>query len=150
MTPRSVKVVALAAAAMLCSGCLGLKDSEGPITVTLSWNDPVDLDLLVDEQPAYRQGGTADQQSGGEEAYTIPRGSGDYVIAVQNLSGHASASPRVAVNGVWEKSEGLALSFGDKPFTMEGSVHPKARSDRWVVCAVNSKSGEITRIDKLE
>jgi hypothetical protein len=135
---------------IMVSGCnLREDDPLIPIRVRLAWDTPVDLDLLVDEDPAYRQGGSSDQQTAGMESFEINRGIGTYVIAVQNLSGHASARPVVTVEGARELEEST-LSSDDKPVEMVGAVEPNARRDRWIVCEIDAEKGKITRIGRWE
>ncbi|MEK8022554.1 MAG: hypothetical protein AAB229_01985 [Candidatus Hydrogenedentota bacterium] len=148
---RIVTICALAGVILPAAGTgCRTSHSDAPITVRLSWDNPVDLDLLIDEQPAHRQGGSPDRGSGGEEVFTVKRESGEYIVAVQNLSGHASAQPRITIDGVWEKENSPIISFSDEPYTATGTVAPNARRDRWIVCAIDTAKGMVTKIDQME
>lgn len=127
----------------------GGSEPEGPIMVRVNWSEAVDLDLLVDEEPAHRQGGSADRQAGGAETIEIPRGSGSYVIAVQNLSGHASARPLVTVEGVRDPERSVTAT-SEEPIELTGSVLPNARQDCWVACEIDAEKRSVRRIERWE
>lgn len=133
--------VALVLSAAFAVGCgAAISEEPGPIRVRLSWAAPIDLDLLVDEQPAHRDGGSPDRQSGGSEEYEIPPGRGTYTIAVQNLSGHAASDVVVTVERARET----------EPLTFGAIVKTNAREDRWIVCEIDAEKGSVTPIGQWE
>jgi hypothetical protein len=134
----------------LVSGCDQWgADPTRPIRVTLTWEAPIDLDLIVDEQPAHRQGGSADRTTGGIEMFEVARGLGTYVVAVQNLSGRGSARPVITVEGAKEAGA-IDSTGGREVIALEGEVFPNARRDCWVACEIDAERGTVRRIEAWE
>lgn len=124
-------------------------DPLTPIRVSVSWSEPVDLDLLIDEQPAHRQGGSPDQQSGGRESFEIKRGLGQFTVAVQNLSGHITAHPTITIDGVTD-TEALTAASARAPISLQTEVAPTARKDCWVACIIDAERGTVERVGRWE
>ena len=138
MRMRSILVVTVSvvALAFLLTSCT--KKPTGPVKVTLSWTGEADLDLMVDGNRGYTQGGSDDARQGpGSESLTLP--AGEHAVDVYNNSGSGSGNATITI-------EIPGVGTETRTATVAGDM---AR-DTWKAFTINSTTGVITDVNTFE
>ncbi len=111
---------------------------QGPLTVSVSWTEAADVDLIVDGNKAYDMGGTPDVRQGpGMESVVLQPGV--HKIGVRNNSA--------------DKDVQLTLKLtipGMPEVTRSGMVSKDMSRDDWTAFSVDCATGVVTDLNLYE
>lgn len=111
----------------------------GPIKVTMSWNEGIDIDMTVNGSKGYEVGGAADVRTGpGSESITLPA-AGVTKIGARNNStaGDANVTFTIEIPGM-------------TTVTKTGIVYKEMAKDDYTAFSIDSVTGVVTDINTYE
>jgi len=127
--------------AIVVLGCLiacGDSEPTGPIEITLTWNEDIDIDLIVDGEKGYRQGGSEDAQVGpGSESLTLASGNHSIGVCNNSASGVANTTITIDIPGMGVETRSTTIS--NEP-----------GKSKWHAFSIDCATGIITDINTFE
>lgn len=136
----ALSLVGLALGLVACGGAKPAAPAAperptGPVKVTLEWTGDADADLMINQQPGYDLGGTADVTKGpGLESITL--GDSAAIVGVYN---NAKDTPLMAT--VTVEIPGM------QTITRQAEVKSGTEADDWYVLAVDPRTGKTVDLN---